>query len=91
VALKDRSLRRGGHVRAEGICRVLLELAVDHFAERGKDELIAWDFGSSESLGTFLFDLAERGAVEPADDEQPSDFSGWYDLDQDPATWKLQW
>ena len=89
--MKDRKLRHRGHVNAEGVCRVLLELAVDHFAEAGKDELIAWEFGSSQKLGEFIFDLADQGSVELSESDQPTDFDGWYDLDADPQTWRLQW
>lgn len=70
---------------------MLLELAVDHFAEAGKDELIAWDFGSSHSLGQFIHQLASEGAIELQTDDHPSDFDGWYDLQQAPESWKLQW
>ncbi|MCC9601600.1 hypothetical protein LOC67_13665 [Stieleria sp. JC731] len=80
-----------GHVAAEGVCRVLLELAVDHFAEAGKDELTAWEFGSSQALGQFVFQLADQGAIELADNDRPEDFDGWYDLGKDPSTWGLQW
>ncbi|QEF99561.1 hypothetical protein Mal15_36260 [Stieleria maiorica] len=91
VALKDRTLSQSGHVTAEGVCRVLLELAVDHFAEAGKDELIAWEFGSSKQLGQFIHQMAEQGAVELAENDRQEDFDGWYDLEQAPETWKLQW
>lgn len=80
-----------GHVGAEGVCRVLLELAVDHFAEAGRDELIAWEFGSSRALGNFLMQQAERGAIELSPDDRRDDFDGWYDLEADPESWKLQW
>lgn len=73
------------------MCRVLLELAVDHFAESGKEELVAWDFGSSRKLGEFIHELADQGAVELSETDQPDDFDGWYDLAADPTTWKLQW
>ncbi|KAA5539868.1 hypothetical protein FYK55_22730 [Roseiconus nitratireducens] len=91
VALRDRQLTRRGHVDAGGVCRVLLELAVDHFAERGKDELIAWGFGSSSEVGDLIYDLAQQGAVELAPGDAREDFDGWYDLRQPPETWKLQW
>ncbi len=80
-----------GHVGAEGVCRVLLELAVDHFAETGRDELIAWEFGSSRELGEFLMRQADRGAIELSSGDSLAGFDGWYDLRADPATWKLQW
>lgn len=80
-----------GHVQAEGVCRVLLELAVDHFAERGKEELIAWEFESSSKLGEFIHQQASEGAIELADEESVSEFEGWFDLQQPPHTWKLQW
>lgn len=91
VALKDRTLARRGHVAAEGVCRVFLELAVDHFAEAGREELIAWGFGSSRDLGEFIHDQARQGAIELSETDQLSDFDGWFDLHQDPSTWKLQW
>ena len=91
VALKDRSLARRGHVEAEGVCRVLLELAVDHFAESGKEELIAWEFGSSRTLGEYIHQLADEGGIELTENEQVDDFNGWYDLNTEPETWKLQW
>jgi uncharacterized repeat protein (TIGR04138 family) len=78
-------------VQAEGVCRVLLELAVDHFAERGKEELIAWEFGCSEDVGKFVFALSDQGSVELSDEDRLDDFEGWFDLNADPSTWKLQW
>ncbi|MCO8123621.1 hypothetical protein NHH03_17885 [Stieleria sp. TO1_6] len=89
--MKDRALTQRGHVGAEGVCRVLLELAVDHFAENGKEELVAWEFGSSRSLGEFIHSLADQGAIELAAGESLADFDGWYDLNAHPDTWKLQW
>ena len=80
-----------GHVGAEGVCRVLLELAVDHFAETGREELIAWQFGSSLLLGEFVFELADQGSVELSETDTLEDFAGWYDLNAAPETWKLQW
>lgn len=91
MALKDRSLALRGHVAAEGVCRVLLELAVDHFAESGKDELIAWEFGTSRLLGEFIHDLACQGSVELSPEDDLADFEDWYDLNRDPESWKLQW
>ena len=70
---------------------MLLELAVDHFAEAGKDELIAWEMGTSEDLGLFIYDLVEMGSLVPADSERQTDFEGWYDLAVDPAEWQLKW
>ena len=64
---------------------------MDHFAEAGKDELIAWEFGSSRSLGEFIFELASSGSVELSEDDRVEDFDAWYDLQKDPSTWKLQW
>jgi uncharacterized repeat protein (TIGR04138 family) len=89
--MKDRSLARQGQVGAEAVCRVLLELAVDHFAESGKDELIGWGFGSSTLLGSYIYQLADQGAIELSETDQLSDFDGWYDLANDPGTWKLKW
>ena len=91
MALKDRSLVRRGHVAADGVCRVLLELAVDHFAERGKDELIEWQFGTSRQLGEYIFSLAQEGGFVLSDADAVDQFDGWYDLQTDPSTWKLQW
>ncbi|WP_145387336.1 hypothetical protein [Stieleria neptunia] len=89
--MKDPALRQAGHVTAEGVCRVLLELAVDHFAESGREELIAWEFGSSRQLGEFIHQLAEQGSIELSAADRPEHFDGWYDLEQSPETWKLQW
>ena len=91
VALRDKTLVRQGHVDAEGFCRVMLELAVDHFAEAGKDELIAWEFGSSDQLGLFVHKLAEEGSVELSDRDHLESFGNWFDLNAAPETWKLQW
>ncbi|OYP34401.1 hypothetical protein [Rhodopirellula sp. MGV] len=91
VALKDRKLAKRGHVAAEGVCRVLLELAVDHFAESGKEELIAWEFANSHDLGKFIFASADAGAIELSESDQLADFDGWFDLNQDPSRWGLQW
>lgn len=66
-------------------------MAVDHFAETGREELIAWQFGSSLLLGEFILTLADQGAVELAESDQLQDFDSWYDLAADPETWKLQW
>ena len=49
------------------------------------------DFGSSEQLGEFIQSLVEEGSVETSSRDRRQDFQGWYDLEQDPATWKLQW
>lgn len=68
-----------------------MELAVDHFAESGKDELIGWELGSSKLLGVFIHELAGQGAIELSETDQPADFDGLYDLNVDPQTWKLQW
>ncbi|MEO1527020.1 MAG: hypothetical protein AAFX06_16395 [Planctomycetota bacterium] len=84
-------MRKGPHVSAEGVCRVLLELAVDHFAEKGKDELIAWGFGSSGDLGRFVYELVSQGSIELSETDALDDFEGWYDLAKPPETWKLQW
>lgn len=70
---------------------MLLELAVDHFAEKGKDELLEWNLGSSPELGRFLFELASQGSIELSETDELDDFAGWYDLEQPPETWKLQW
>ncbi|MDM4016663.1 hypothetical protein [Roseiconus lacunae] len=70
---------------------MLLELAVDHFAEAGKDELIAWEFGNSGDLGKFVYQLADQGAIELSETDRAEDFDGWYDLEKDPSTWGLQW
>lgn len=91
VAVRDRKLSRRGHVGAEGVCRVILELSVDHFAESGKDELIAWEFGTSRLLGDFIYKLADEGGVELSETDQLADFDGWYDLNTDPGTWRLRW
>ena len=76
---------------AEGVCRVLLELAVDHFAETGKEELIAWEWSNSTELGRCILLLAEAGSIELAEDDTLESFSGWFDLHSEPSTWKLQW
>ncbi|MCS7465127.1 hypothetical protein NZK35_00385 [Stieleria sp. ICT_E10.1] len=89
--MKDPALCKAGHVTAEGVCRVLLELAVDHFAESGREELMAWEFGSSQQLGEFVHQLAEQGSIELAPADRLEHFDGWYDLGQSPETWKLQW
>ncbi|MEM6472615.1 MAG: hypothetical protein AAF802_23850 [Planctomycetota bacterium] len=91
VALKDRRLRSGGHVTPEGVCRVVLELAVDHFAEAGKDELIRWEIGSSEMLGRFIHELASDGGIELSEADAKDAFVGWYDVTRDASTWKLKW
>ncbi len=91
VAARDKKLALRGHVGAEGLSRVLLELAVDHFAERGKNELIAWELGSSQDFGKFLFELSSQGIVEVSDEDCQEDFEGWFDLQTPPETWKLQW
>ncbi|MEL6106511.1 MAG: hypothetical protein AAFU85_10755 [Planctomycetota bacterium] len=69
----------------------MLELAVDHFAEQGKEELITWEFGSSSDLGRFIFELASLGSIELSESDRLDDFAGWYDLEQSPETWKLRW
>ena len=70
---------------------MLLELAVDHFAESGREELIAWEFGSSRALGEFVMKQVDRGAIELSPSDSLTDFDGWYDLHADPESWKLQW
>ncbi|OUT59983.1 MAG: hypothetical protein CBB71_08645 [Rhodopirellula sp. TMED11] len=69
----------------------MLELAVDHFAEAGKDELIDWKMGTSEDLGQLIYELVEEGSLVASDSDQQSDFQGWYDLAVDPAQWQLKW
>ena len=91
VASRDRSLTHRGHINPEGVCRVLLELAVDHFAESGREELIAWQLGSSEKLGQLIHDLARQGSIELSEHDHLAAFENWYDLTAAPETWKLQW
>lgn len=89
--MKDRSLRSSGHVSPEGICRVVLELSVDHFAEAGRDELIGWGMGSSRELGELIHELADQGAIVLSEADEQAAFRGWYDLQRDPSTWELKW
>ena len=91
VALKDRKLKSRGHVTPEGVCRVVLELSVDHFAEAGKAELENWGLATSELLGATIHELAAEGGVELSAEDSAQAFEGWYDLSRDPSTWRLKW
>ena len=91
VALWDPNLTEDGQTDASSICRVLLELAVDRFGAAGKDKLVSWGISTSEDVGSIVDRLIHDGAISAGSHNTSRDFAGWFDLEQPPESWKLQW
>ncbi len=90
IASADVELSPSAHADASGLCRVLLELAVDKFGVKGKDVLMEWGITCSEDVGLIMHRLIEIGIVQTNSDTL-EDFVGLFDLTLPPETWKLQW
>lgn len=91
IAQSDHELSPQAIADAAGVCRVVLELAVDQFGHDGKDILIAWGITSSEDVGTIVYRLIEAGVVIRHPCDSPADFEGLFDLRSPPESWKLTW
>ena len=90
-AIRDPELAPDGLADAAGICRVLLELAVDRHGRRGKDLLMDWGIVTSEDVGRILERLIEAGGATSFGEGPKSDFDGIFDLREPPESWQLRW
>ena len=91
LATRDPELSPDGAADAIGVCRVMLELAVDRHGQRGKDVLINWGIVSSEDVGLIMGRLIEAGAARRFSDHPLDDFNGLFNLREPPESWKLRW
>jgi uncharacterized repeat protein (TIGR04138 family) len=91
VASLDPSLVEDGHVTAAGLCRVVLELAVDEFRAEAEKTLRGWNVRSSEDVGAIVARLIEVGALQDSEADDARKFQGLFDLDRPPSDWLLQW
>lgn len=91
LATRDPELSPDGAADAVGVCRVLLELAVDRYGERGKSVLMDWGIVSSEDVGLIMERLIEAGAARRFSDHPLDDFDGLFDLREPPESWQLRW
>ena len=88
---RDRELSPAGVPNAEGVCRVVLEMAVDYCGAEGKEQLQDWGITTSEDVGLIIRRLVEADLASFPNHESIDDFKGLFDLDQPPETWALQW
>jgi uncharacterized repeat protein (TIGR04138 family) len=76
VASRDPSLIEDGHVTAAGLCRVVLELAIDEFRAEAEKTLRGWNVRSSEDVGQIVARLIEIGALEDSEVDDVRKFQG---------------
>jgi uncharacterized repeat protein (TIGR04138 family) len=91
LATRDPDLSPDGAADAMGVCRVLLELSVDRYGQRGKAVLIDWGIVSSDDVGLIMGRLIDAGAVRQFADRPLDDFDRLFDLRESPESWQLRW
>jgi uncharacterized repeat protein (TIGR04138 family) len=91
LAYRDPDLSPEGQTDAVGVCRVLLELAVDRYGARGKQVLIDWNITRSEDVGLIVYRLIDAELASRSPGDAREDFNGLFDLTMPPETWKLTW
>lgn len=91
LTARDTELAAKGHVTAEGVCRVLLEMSVDEFGAEGKQVLIEWGIERSEDVGLIVYRLLKAGYVKAVVDDPIEKFECLFDLNQSVESWKIKW
>lgn len=91
LSSRDAELSPGGQVNATGICRVLLEYAVDQFGAEGKEVFVEWGIPTSEDVGLIVSRLIDAGLTEETPATGRDRFRGLFDVRLPPEQWKLQW
>ncbi|QDS89489.1 hypothetical protein EC9_36890 [Rosistilla ulvae] len=90
-AIRDTAAQQSGKVSGEGLCRILLELAVDEFGGEGANVLKQWNIQTSDDVGLIVVRMQAAEVDEAQRVDQNSNFGGWFDLDQPADQWNLKW
>ncbi|WP_417745286.1 hypothetical protein [Rosistilla oblonga] len=90
-AIRDAAAQHSGKVSGEGLCRILLELAVDEFGGEGANVLKQWSIQTSDDVGLIVVRMQAAEIDEANRVDQDSNFGGWFDLDQPAEQWNLKW
>ena len=81
----------GGHVGAEDVCRWVLQIAYGLNGDDAKLMLDDLELGTSEKLGTVVFDLVNMGLFHASENDSPDDWIGLYDTADNEETWRICW
>ena len=90
-AIRDDTLKHGDEITAAGLCKILLELAVDEFGGEGKGILIGWKIETSADVGLITQRLRDAEVTEAFAVPLTADFSDLFDLHQAPDSWAIKW
>lgn len=90
-AMRDSQTQDNGMIIGEGLCRILLELAVDEFGAEGADILKQWNVKDSSDVQLIVSRMQQADVFEAQRVDLASDFSDWFDLDQPADVWRLKW
>lgn len=91
LATCDPAFIENGQVTAAGVCRVVLEVAVDQFGAEGKQVLLDWNLARSEDVGLIVYRLIDAGLAGKSSTDRIDDFAGLFDLEKPPDEWRLKW
>ncbi|MEZ6091879.1 MAG: hypothetical protein R3C05_28515 [Pirellulaceae bacterium] len=90
-AMRDQQTQQNGMILGEGLCRVVLELAVDEFGAEGADVLKQWNIADSSDIQLIVDRMRKADVDEAQRVDIDSDFTGWFDLQQPAESWRLKW